>query len=395
MPSYMGIERARALALEWHQKPHTLVGTDTNKEGVQVDKNDRPYIEHLTGVEIGLRTFGADPELRACAYLHDIIEDTMMTAKELETLGVSERQMIAIKAVTKGSGEAQITFLDRIIAAGTDAEMLKLADLFHNTRPDRLAALPEGTRNRLRKKYSPSILRLLHELGYIVTTEEYQAIPASAVVTTYQSYGNETYTFSMKKASWFGSHDEIQLGKGKNKRTLQVHKSIKSAGKVRIEFTSNEFVEVDPDVEFMGRMTRYNGGTWQGDDEWSGYGTGYPPTTPKGTSLKAPGEVPTTTEVPATPPNRFSEAGNGSNLKGVVANGVPATVSTSKALEACKSVDAKTPQHGVVQLNTKPKEPMTHTPGTAWAPPAGSLDKKYTDKQAALTEAAMAVHSTD
>lgn len=217
------IEQARDLALEWHQETKYFAKKEPEYPTAgyyytgepQRDKNGRPYIEHLDAVALGTQVFTTDEEVIAAALLHDIVEDTDMTFAELLREGASRRQVKIVRALTKTAGEVQANYLNRVIAAGEDAMRVKLADLLHNTRPDRLAELPVYTRERLLKKYQPSIARFMQELGYIVTVEEFQKVPVGSSTTTTgtgTSYdSNAIKQWAFRQPPWVTKGDEVKL----------------------------------------------------------------------------------------------------------------------------------------------------------------------------------------
>lgn len=117
----------------------------------QTDKIGVPYIEHVLAVARGLAPFGDD--LVMAGLLHDVLEDTDYTARDLAAAGVPERVLRAVLAVTNtpgGSYQAKI----RAITYNPDAVLVKIADNAHNSRPDRAAQLPEEKRLRLELKYA-------------------------------------------------------------------------------------------------------------------------------------------------------------------------------------------------------------------------------------------------
>lgn len=117
----------------------------------QVDKIGAPYIQHVRAVAQGLLPFGAD--LVMAGLLHDVLEDTAWTARDLAMWGVSERTLLAVVAVTNDS---TATYQDKIrkITENPDAVLVKIADNAHNSRSDRAAQLPEEKRLRLARKYA-------------------------------------------------------------------------------------------------------------------------------------------------------------------------------------------------------------------------------------------------
>lgn len=150
------------------------------------DKSGKPYEFHLAGVAQGVEVLaGFHPHALAAAWLHDTIEDHPATVSEakLTKWGFPKEVVQAVEAVTKRSQEEQGKYLQRVVDAGETAMLTKLADLMHNTRMDRLAELPEATRVRLLKKYTPAKARLMLELG-IIQTEEGQKLATKPVGTS-------------------------------------------------------------------------------------------------------------------------------------------------------------------------------------------------------------------
>jgi hypothetical protein len=133
----------------------------------QTDKTKVPYWHHLKAVADGVRLLGGTDEEIAAAWLHDILEDTPLTAADLTWVPLHTIEIV--KAVTKRNGERQEDYLERVVKAGRGAMLVKVADLLNNTRPDRLAQLPEATQDRLLRKYRPALARLLLELGLIAS----------------------------------------------------------------------------------------------------------------------------------------------------------------------------------------------------------------------------------
>ncbi len=90
------------------------------------------------------------------AVLHDVIEDTPVTAADLEARGCPPEVIAAVVAISKVPGEDQAVYLARV-AANPIALAVKYADIADNTSPDRLAKLDEHTQRRLRAKYSAAL----------------------------------------------------------------------------------------------------------------------------------------------------------------------------------------------------------------------------------------------
>jgi (p)ppGpp synthase/HD superfamily hydrolase len=125
----------------------------------QTDKAGRPYIEHPLRV---MRRVDCEHEQMA-AVLHDVLEDTPVTADDLRSAGCPEAVVAAVHALTKRMGESLAQSMARA-AADPIAAVVKRADIADNSDPARLALLDPATADRLRGKYAESI-RLLDEFG--------------------------------------------------------------------------------------------------------------------------------------------------------------------------------------------------------------------------------------
>ena len=116
----------------------------------QTDKAGVPYVEHVRAVARGLAP--VSERLAMAGLLHDVVEDTGWTYTGLLEAGVPADVVALVDAGTKRAGVPYPEMI-RTIAADPDAALLKIADNAHNSRPDRLSALPAGQRERLAEKY--------------------------------------------------------------------------------------------------------------------------------------------------------------------------------------------------------------------------------------------------
>ncbi|MCG6498139.1 HD domain-containing protein [Kitasatospora sp. A2-31] len=118
----------------------------------QVDKNGRPYSEHLAAVAHGVAARGGSDEQVAAGWLHDAIEDDALTREWLAEAALSEATKAIVDALTKRPGEPLEGYTARILAT-PGALLVKQADLAHNANPARLASLDDATAARLAEKY--------------------------------------------------------------------------------------------------------------------------------------------------------------------------------------------------------------------------------------------------
>jgi (p)ppGpp synthase/HD superfamily hydrolase len=138
----------------------------------QFDKVGADYIHHPAAVAANVERLGGTATQIAAAWLHDVVEDTSVTADDLAEQ-FPAAIVEAVVAVTKVDGESTAGYFARV-AANPDAVVVKVADLAHNTEPSRVAKLDAATRKRLAKKYeqayamltefAPESVRLLTQL---------------------------------------------------------------------------------------------------------------------------------------------------------------------------------------------------------------------------------------
>lgn len=122
----------------------------------QKDKGGNPYILHPLKVMHYLKT--DDFQLMAIAALHDVVEDTDVTAADLVLLGFSNRVKDAVVLLTKTPNQTPEEYFNRL-SQNYDAVRVKLADLRHNSDVRRLKGLTDKDLLRVRK-YHDMYLRL-------------------------------------------------------------------------------------------------------------------------------------------------------------------------------------------------------------------------------------------
>ena len=138
------------LVIECHQIPTKLVGeairfAKQNHFGVSRQFDGKPYITHPVKVANIVKEYSQDPEMIAAAYLHDVLEDTPVTYKQLkEKFG--KRVADLVQNLT--SDEQEIKRLgkteylkQKMMAMPLDALLIKLADRLHNTSDFELASV--------------------------------------------------------------------------------------------------------------------------------------------------------------------------------------------------------------------------------------------------------------
>ncbi len=118
----------------------------------QVDKSGRPYIGHPLRVMAAL----TGEHERMAAVLHDVVEDTAVTAADLLAHGCPPEVVDAVVALSHRPGEPQEDYLRRV-AANPLAVAVKRADIGDNLSPARLARLDAATQDRLKAKYARAL----------------------------------------------------------------------------------------------------------------------------------------------------------------------------------------------------------------------------------------------
>lgn len=132
------------------------------------DKAGKPYFDHLFRVSLKL-----DEEIeQVSALLHDIVEDTEVTFKDLLEIGFPLEILEIVKLVTKPNIE---TFgmtkeerlklyndqIDKIINSGNiHAIRLKKADMSDNYNKERLSELPPDKQEWFNEKYGKQLIKL-------------------------------------------------------------------------------------------------------------------------------------------------------------------------------------------------------------------------------------------
>ena len=133
------------LALAIAQKAHAK----------QVDKSGVPYIQHCLAVSNGCHT----REGKIAGLLHDVLEDTDMTRRDLEEAGIETIICDIVELVTKTQPYNEKAYFKRI-KENPIAREVKIADLRHNSDLSRLKNITEKDLRR-NQKYQKELKYLL------------------------------------------------------------------------------------------------------------------------------------------------------------------------------------------------------------------------------------------
>ena len=128
-------------------------------EGV-VDKQGVPLIEHSERVRDRVALL-SDPDVAAAALFHDVLEDTPYTREDLLNLGLSERAVEIVEAVSREEGEVYMDFIARA-ARHPYGKLVKLADVYDHVDPTLNRPIPDY----MMQRYARTIPVLEKAAGY-------------------------------------------------------------------------------------------------------------------------------------------------------------------------------------------------------------------------------------
>jgi (p)ppGpp synthase/HD superfamily hydrolase len=121
----------------------------------QVDKLGADYIDHPRRVAEQLD----EPIARSAAWLHDVVEDSPISADELLRRGVDPAVVEVVVLMTRTTDVASDEYYARL-AAHPIARAVKRADIADNTAPWRVAQLDPELGERLAAKYAAALVAL-------------------------------------------------------------------------------------------------------------------------------------------------------------------------------------------------------------------------------------------
>ena len=107
-----------------------------------------------------------DEELMCIAVLHDVIEDSDVTYKDLVNAGMSVRVIAGVKALTKVPGQTYEEYKQEVFD-NIDAMQVKQKDLRHNTDIRRLKGVTEKDITRM-VKYQTFYVEIEAKLAELV-----------------------------------------------------------------------------------------------------------------------------------------------------------------------------------------------------------------------------------
>lgn len=114
----------------------------------QFDKGGKPYILHC--LKVMHYTKSEDEDVLCAAVLHDVVEDTDATYKDLYFIGMTANVVDAVHALTKHRGQTYDEY-KAAVKANAIARIVKMADLRHNSDLRRLKGVTEKDVARVAK----------------------------------------------------------------------------------------------------------------------------------------------------------------------------------------------------------------------------------------------------
>ena len=141
----------------------------------KVDKSGKPYVGHLYRVSDRLN----DEIEKVAGLLHDTLEDTDITEKDLLEVGISKEVIDIVKIVTHDKiDKSNMTKDDKLMLYNDEinkvissnnihAIRLKEADMSDNYDPNRIKKLPEDKQEWFHQKYGKQLVKLRKVKGEI------------------------------------------------------------------------------------------------------------------------------------------------------------------------------------------------------------------------------------
>lgn len=122
---------------------------------------ERPYVTHLADVVARVKTITQDPEIIAAAWLHDIIEDTQTTYRDIERqFGTNVAKMVwAVTGVGQDRAAKMANAIEKI-AQTPGSELVKSADRLSNA-----TASKDEKKMKLYQRYKDEHTNLSPVLG--------------------------------------------------------------------------------------------------------------------------------------------------------------------------------------------------------------------------------------
>lgn len=146
----------------------------------QTDLNGKPYILHPLAVMQMVKDRGGSEEQQIVAIMHDLIEDTEVTMKQLVEMKFSHKIVNAIVALSRKNDEEYERYVDRV-KKNKIARYVKMCDLEHNTMLSRMLSISGSNLTRYVK-----YLRAWLYLNDRISRNDYIGVILTKVTLDYQ-----------------------------------------------------------------------------------------------------------------------------------------------------------------------------------------------------------------
>lgn len=113
-------------------------------------QKDKAGVDYFTGHICTVASMVPEGRARVVAYLHDIIEDTDMTAEKLLEMGFDLECVVAVVTLTHKKGVPYMEYIQNI-KKNPLASQVKKADLMHNMDLSRLKTVSLSDKQRIEK----------------------------------------------------------------------------------------------------------------------------------------------------------------------------------------------------------------------------------------------------
>ena len=135
----------------------------------KTDKSEMPYIIHLMKVYVGV----FDYQEKILALMHDILEDTSVTVKDLEEFGYNDDILNMLLYLTKQKGEYYPDYIDRLISSNNIHVLnVKASDLRHNMDITRIKNPTINDYERVNKRYLPAYNKIQSKIEELRKEQE-------------------------------------------------------------------------------------------------------------------------------------------------------------------------------------------------------------------------------
>ena len=135
----------------------------------KTDKSEMPYIIHLMKVYAGV----FDYQEKILALMHDILEDTNVTVKDLEEFGYNSDILNMLLYLTKQKGEYYPDYIDRLISSNNIHVLnVKASDLRHNMDITRIKNPTINDYERVNKRYLPAYNKIQSKIEELRKEQE-------------------------------------------------------------------------------------------------------------------------------------------------------------------------------------------------------------------------------